>query len=194
MDRAQLEHAIRAACQIIGSTEVIVVGSQSILGTYNASDLPPAATLSIECDILPIAASHSETVRLADLLEGVAGEWSLFEEVHGFCIDGVDLTTVILPPGWRDRLVRVQNLNTAAPTGEPGFTGWCLERHDLCVSKLCAGREKDFEFVQALVDQDLVDATEIMRRLSVVDSRHSGAVRRATNWLSSLAKHSGRES
>jgi len=99
MDRAQLEHAIRAACQIIGSTEVIVVGSQSILGTYNASDLPPAATLSIECDILPIAASHSETVRLADLLEGVAGEWSLFEEVHGFCIDGDDLTTVILPPG-----------------------------------------------------------------------------------------------
>jgi hypothetical protein len=29
----QLEHAIRTACQIIGQPAVIVVGSQSILGT-----------------------------------------------------------------------------------------------------------------------------------------------------------------
>jgi hypothetical protein len=36
---------------------------------------------------------------LADLIEGVAGEWSLFEEQHGFSIDGVDLTTVVLPEG-----------------------------------------------------------------------------------------------
>jgi hypothetical protein len=34
MRRDQLEHAIRTACQIIGQPEVIVVGSQSILGTF----------------------------------------------------------------------------------------------------------------------------------------------------------------
>jgi hypothetical protein len=34
MRRDQLEHAIRAACQITGQTEVIVVGSQTILGAY----------------------------------------------------------------------------------------------------------------------------------------------------------------
>jgi hypothetical protein len=34
MRRDQLEHAIRAACQIAGLTEVIIVGSQAILGTY----------------------------------------------------------------------------------------------------------------------------------------------------------------
>jgi hypothetical protein len=33
MRQDQLEHAIRTACQIIGRHEVIVVGSQSILGT-----------------------------------------------------------------------------------------------------------------------------------------------------------------
>jgi hypothetical protein len=33
MRRDQLEHAIRTACQFIGRREVIVVGSQSILGT-----------------------------------------------------------------------------------------------------------------------------------------------------------------
>jgi hypothetical protein len=34
---------------------VIVVGSQAILGTYDESELPAAATMSIEVDILPIA-------------------------------------------------------------------------------------------------------------------------------------------
>ena len=40
MRRDQLEHAIRTACQIIGRPEVIVVGSQSILGTFREDELP----------------------------------------------------------------------------------------------------------------------------------------------------------
>lgn len=84
-----------------------------------------------------------ETARLADVIEGVAGEFSPFEELHGFSIDGVDLTTSVLPDGWRERLVRVSNANTAAPSGEPRFIGWCLDKEDICVAKLCALREKD---------------------------------------------------
>ncbi len=75
MRRDQLEHAIRTACQIIGAPEVIVVGSQSILGTYREEQLPRAATMSVEVDVLPIAESNEETARLADLIEGVAGEF-----------------------------------------------------------------------------------------------------------------------
>jgi hypothetical protein len=44
MRREQLEHAIRTACQIIEHPEVIVVGSQAILGAYDESQLPAAAT------------------------------------------------------------------------------------------------------------------------------------------------------
>jgi hypothetical protein len=40
MRRDQLEHAIRTACQIIGRPEVIVVGSQAILGTFREDELP----------------------------------------------------------------------------------------------------------------------------------------------------------
>ena len=97
--------------------------------------------MSIEVDILPIADSADETARLADLIEGVAGEFSQFEELHGFSIDRVDLRTAVLPEGWRDRLVKVQNANTAAPAGEPRFTGWCLDKEDLCVAKLAAFRD-----------------------------------------------------
>lgn len=119
MRRDQLEHAIRTACQITGQTEVIVIGSQAILGTYPEYKLPHLATRSMEVDILPIADDNNTTIELADLIVGVAGELSPFEQTHGFSIDGVDLTTAALPEGWRDRLVKVQNANTAAPSGHP---------------------------------------------------------------------------
>jgi hypothetical protein len=119
MRRDQLEHAIRTACQIVEATEVIVVGSQAILGTYLEEDLPAAATMSAEIDILPIADDNEETIRLGDLIEATAGELSPFEGVHGFSIDGVDLKTSAMPDGWRHRLVKVQNATTAAPSGEP---------------------------------------------------------------------------
>lgn len=76
MRRDQLEHAIRTACQIIDEPGVVVVGSQAILGTYDEAQLPSAATMSIEVDILPLAETNEETGRLADLIEGVAGEFS----------------------------------------------------------------------------------------------------------------------
>lgn len=76
---------------------MIVVGSQSILGTYREDQLPAAATMSIEVDVLPIADSDHEIQRLADSIEGVAGELSPLEQMHGFSIDGVDMSTSALP-------------------------------------------------------------------------------------------------
>lgn len=183
MNRTQLEHAIRAACQIIDRPEVIVVGSQAILGSFGEDELPPDATMSREIDILPIADTNDETARLADEIEGVAGEWSPFEQQHGFGIDGVDLTTVTLPNGWRTRLVKVQNANTAAPSGQPRFTGWCLEPHDLCAAKLYAGREKDRNFVGALITAGLVDVAVLRERLRGMDVTSPAAIRRALAWL-----------
>ena len=170
---------------------MIVVGSQAILGTYDESQLPAAATMSIEVDILPIADTNAETARLADLIEGVAGEFSPFEELHGFSIDGVDLGTAVLPEGWRDRLVKVQNANTAAPAGSPQFTGWCLDKEDLCVSKLIAFREKDVNFVGALLEDHLVDLEEVIRRLEIVDLQHKGATRTSHSWLRSHRSDGG---
>jgi hypothetical protein len=72
MRRDQLEHAIRTACQITGLTEVIIVGSQAILGTFAEDELPFYATRSLEIDVLPIADDDGEIVRLADVIDGVA--------------------------------------------------------------------------------------------------------------------------
>lgn len=183
MRRDQLEHAIRTACQIIGHDAVAVVGSQSILGSFAEDQLPAEATMSMEIDILPLVEDGAEAARLADLIEGVAGEWSPFEEQHGFSIDGVDWTTAVLPDGWRDRLVKVQNANTAPPSGKPRYIGWCLDKEDLCVAKLCALREKDQNFVAALLDAGFVDADVIANRLPTVPARHLAAAERALAWL-----------
>lgn len=163
--------------QIIEAPAVIVVGSQAILGTYSEADLPAEATMSMEIDILPIADDKEEVIRLGDLIEGAAGELSAFEGTRGFSIDGVDLSTSALPEGWRERLVKVQNANTAALSGEPEFTGWCLEKYDLCVAKLCAFREKDRNFVGALLDAELVDAEVGVAELAL-DHVHRDALAR----------------
>lgn len=190
MRRDQLEHAIRTACQIIDVPEIIIVGSQAILGTYGEEELPAAATMSVEVDVLPMADSDDETEHLADVIEGVAGELSQFEAVHGFSIDGVDRRTSALPEGWRDRLVRLQNANTAAPGGGLRFTGWCVDKHDLCVAKLCALREKDQNFVAALLDARLVHAEVVEERLALVPARFERNATRALDWLNAWRERS----
>ena len=85
----------------------------------------------------------------------------------------------------RDRLVKVQNAHTAAPAGQPQFTGWCLDKEDLCVAKLCAFREKDRNFVAALLEAGLVDAGVIHERLPSVEERRRPDTDRAVAWLES---------
>lgn len=191
MRRDQLEHAIRTACQIIEQEAVIIVGSQAILGSHREDELPPAATMSLEVDVLPIAESNDQAIELADQIVGIAGEWSRFEQTHGYRIDGVDLGTAILPEGWRARLVRVQNANTAGLGAESPFIGWCLNKEDLCVAKLCAHREKDREFVRALVEAEVVDRETIAARLTAVPGQHEQRSKRALRWLRSLPRGSG---
>ena len=56
---------------------------------------------------------------------------------------------------------------------------------DLCVAKLCALREKDRNFVAALLDADLVDPYDIVRRLPTVDPDQAPKVDAALRWLTS---------
>ena len=51
MTRDQLEHAIRAACDVADDTEVWVFGSQAILGEF--PDAPEDLRTSIEVDMQP---------------------------------------------------------------------------------------------------------------------------------------------
>lgn len=51
MQRHQLEHIIRAASTIADDDEIIIVGSQSILGAY--AQAPDELLVSEEADVYP---------------------------------------------------------------------------------------------------------------------------------------------
>jgi hypothetical protein len=153
MKRAQLEHLIRAAADIADDDEIIVIGSQAVLGQFPAA--PDALLVSVEADVFP--KNHPER---ADLIDGSIGEGSPFHATYGYYAQGVGESTAVLPRGWRDRLVKVQNANTR------GAVGWCLEVHDLVVSKAVAGREKDELFIAAALAHGLVQETVLRDRLA----------------------------
>ena len=152
MRRHELEHLIRAAAAITNTNEIVVIGSQSILGA-----VPDAAVFllqSMEADIYPL--HHPE---LADLIDGAIGELSPFEERFGYYAQGVGPETAVLPLGWESRLITIQNENTDLKIG------LCLEPHDLAASKLAAGREKDWPFVEVMLRHKIVDGAIVQERI-----------------------------
>ncbi len=154
MKRSDLEHVIRAAGAIADDREIIVIGSQSVLGSF-----PEASGLlvrSIEADVYPL--HHPER---ADLIDGAIGEGSAFHELFGYYAQGVGEDTAVLPTGWRDRLIPVVNANTN------GVTGLCLEIHDLAISKYLAGRDKDRAFTRELAKRRLTDQPTLLARLEL---------------------------
>jgi hypothetical protein len=147
MTRSELEHVIRAAGAIAGTDELIVIGSQAILGTY--SNPPKELVVSIEVDLYPLP-----DVEKADLIDGSIGEESPFHETFGYYAHGVGPETALLPRNWRDRLAVVGNRNTR------GVKAYCLHPIDIAISKLAAGRERDIEYVRILKYEKLIDIQE----------------------------------
>ena len=153
MHRQQLEHIIRAAAGITGAAEFVIVGSQSVLGQFPQA--PDELLISIEADVFSLRDPAD-----SDLIDGSIGEGSPFHQTFGYYAHGVSVETAVLPSGWQDRLVPVRNENTGSGTG------LCLEIHDLAVSKLVAGREKDVDFLGGLLRHRLVQVPVIKERLA----------------------------
>jgi hypothetical protein len=151
--RQQLEHILRAAGAITGAECFVVIGSQAILGQF--ADPPADLLVSIEADLFSLRNPED-----ADLIDGSIGEASPFHQTFGYYAHGVGEKTAVLPMGSKDRLIPLASPATG------GATGLCLEVHDLAVSKLVAGREKDIQFVAALFRYGLAKPPTVGGRLA----------------------------
>lgn len=156
MTRVQLEHVIRAASVIAEDDEIVVIGSQAVLGQF--PDAPADLTVSMEADVYP--KNHPER---ADLVDGSIGELSAFHDTFGYYAQGVGPDTAVLPDGWEARLVPVEG------PALRGARGLCLEIHDLVLSKYVAGREKDERFTRAAAKHALVDRGTLEARLGTME-------------------------
>lgn len=164
--------------------DLLVIGSQAILGTYPDWDLPPAAVVSVAADIAadrelaPADLAVDETA-LADAIDGALGGGSQFHRTFGYYAQGIEVLTATLTPGWRDRLVA---LPCDAPHGS--VVGWCLAAPDLWVAKAAAGRAKDLVFCGAVARAGLVDrqsCAALVERLTGVERLRADTVM-ARSW------------
>ncbi len=180
MRRAELEHVLRAAAAVTEDSEIVVVGSQAILGQF--PDAPESLLVSREADVYP--RNHPER---ADEIDGSLGDGSYFDATYGYYAHAVGPETATMPAGWERRLVLIENENTG------GARGWCPEVHDLLLSKCVAGRERDWEFVEEVLRHRLADPGELQRRAVdlPISADRIAAVREMVDGLASRTGSSG---
>jgi hypothetical protein len=174
--RAELEHAIRAACDLTGDTEVIAFGSQAILGQF--PDAPSALRQSAEADIAPKHATDN-----VDLIDAILGEDSQFHQSTASTYMAFRFKQQPLRRDGRNAPSKVQNKNTR------DFIGWCIEVHDLAASKLVAFRDKDLAFVRVLLIEKMVAPRKLItriRRLPVPEASRDRLVR----WVDKTVRSS----
>lgn len=156
MQRQQLQHVILEIGRRFDLREFHVVGSAAILAAL--PDPPPGAlTATRDVDIIPPGGDE----RLADQISFVLGEASDFDIEYGYYVQGVGARTpAFAPTDWQAR---------AIPVRVAEYTAWCMEPHDLVLSKLGAGRDKDLDFARDTAALGLVDRDELLARLESVN-------------------------
>lgn len=172
MKRAALEHIVRAAADITGEAEFVIIGSSAVLAQY--PEAPEIMLRSNEADIYPLAAPDK-----AWDIDGSLGYGSQFHETYGYFADGVAPETAMLPRDWVTRALIIKNANTR------DAAAICPEIHDLAASKVFAGREKDREWILAGIAAGLIDIAKLRGRIAETEApdvaKHA-AVERIELW------------
>jgi hypothetical protein len=150
--RSQLQHVILEIGRRFDLRDFYIIGSAAILAVLPN---PPEGVLTATRDVDIVLLDDDE--RLADRISFVLGEASDFDFEFGYYAQGVTSETpAYAPSGWMER---------AVPVRVEEHTGWCMEVHDLVLSKLGAGREKDIDFAKGAAALALVQRDELLRRL-----------------------------
>lgn len=152
---------------------ILVIGSQSILGTWSEEYLPDATTSSVEMDVAFMPVSVDECAfdvpaqEFADWVESNIGEETHFHDSFMVYAQGVAADTAILPSGWQRRLIEIQ-----VPELKTRTKIYCLDPYDLCAAKLTRLEEKDRLYVGSLIEAGDIDANALRERVAMIhDSR-----------------------
>jgi hypothetical protein len=155
MKRDELEHVLRASAAITRDNAFVVIGSQAVLLPY--PDAPAELVLSNEVDLYP--SMHPER---AELIDGAIGQLSMFHDTFGYYADGVGPDTATMPADW----MAFAKLHYVGENRE--ITVVCPDLHDIAVSKCVAGRDKDAQWVAALLRHRLIELPRLLIRLEAL--------------------------
>lgn len=153
----EFDHILGAAANVTGQEEFVVIGSQAILGSI---DEPPGELLqSMEADLYPLTNPAD-----ADKIDGALGDGSQFHVAFGYYAHGVGPETAKAPAGWETRLVRREV--SPRPGSDGRVIAWCLEAHDLVLSKCAAGRQRDWDYAKEAIAGGVVQGNILLARIA----------------------------
>lgn len=139
--RAQIKHS-----------EYVIIGSLSVLGLANSTDIPARMTMSNDVDCYP----SGDPGRVFEL-PPTLGQESDFAREHGYYLDPVSPRLPTLPDGWESRLIEVKLDN--------GILLKCLEPNDAAISKYARGEVRDQEWIRAGLEASILSMATIKHRL-----------------------------
>jgi hypothetical protein len=146
-----LKHLLAAVQSLARAERIRVLGSSALLASFpELGEAGGPLELSFDADLLVEPCDEE----LAAMLHEAVGEGSLFAQRTGYNADILrPEISATLPPGWENRLVKLDETNAA------------LSPEDLIVVKLRTGRAKDLELCRALVHRQLVALPVVRLRL-----------------------------
>jgi uncharacterized nucleotidyltransferase DUF6036 len=149
MKRTEVEHVVKSAGLIAKDKKVLVIGSNAIYGSIKLNDC--GFYKSNEVDIVFFSDNEKKSLEV----DGAIGEKSNFHMTFNYYAHGVSVDTAILPRGWEKRLCILYSENMGH------IKGYCISAEDLAASKLVAGREKDFAFVEGMLENEITNIEKI---------------------------------
>lgn len=172
LTREKVEHGLRAAAEILGTTELVLIGSATALMGDGRYTLRMARSDEIDTYSPDPQARGSESL-------GIIGADSRFFDTHKFYVDGVSPDTARMPADWRERAA------TSPLRTDPAIRVTVPELGDVALSKMIAWREKDIGWLE--------DATMLgrSRRRRCPDRGRPGARLRAFQWRPVRAARAG---
>jgi hypothetical protein len=171
---------LRAARELCGHREYVVVGSLSVLGLAEVAAIPADMTVSIDADCY----TRSDPARIFDL-QAALGEGSPYHRGHGIYLDPVSPKLPTLPDGWEQRLIRLLRDDLVASFLEP---------NDAAVSKLARGEPRDLRWVRAGLKAGIVSLPTVRLRVRSTNFLDAEEEKMALQSLESLVPAKVRKS
>ena len=179
MEKCEVMDAMAALWVLVRENSPIIIGSQSLHGKF--PDVVDGLLYSRKVDtILPNKA------KLGRWLSDVVGEGTPFAADRGHYIDHVIPVDglPILASGWDGRTKREPLIYDGRICGEIRF----ISPEDLAISKLGAGRPKDFVLLKKLVDHKYIDLSDVEKLIEELPEKYQSQVRVALGELRQLVQ------
>lgn len=130
--------------------KVYIAGSQSIMHLEES----PSKILGGTRDIDILTDEYNEAYDHS--MAFIAGEDSHYMKKTGYYIDVVKESSLNLPKNWKQRTIK-ENIKTTNGNIEVNYLG----PNDLLYSKLFAGREKDYKFIEKMFQYKIVSPKKL---------------------------------